>query len=196
MQKENGSEKEVNTRKVRCLLCDGSTQSELRFEDGVLVQSPIQCLEKAVEENPDLIVVRFTEMELKERKTLVELCAALKRNSHTRNTPVVALLHNKHRKLLDDLAGAGVDYVKFIAETVNLTRSHEIVHKLGPDDHVSLLLEVLCPYLDYDTIDARNELTVCGAHLDRMVLGGSWLHEVCQTRSHLECKYFLNPRQK
>jgi hypothetical protein len=27
-----------------------------------------------------------------------------------------------------------------------------------------------------------------------MVLGGKYLHEICQTEKHLQCEYFLNPR--
>ena len=57
-------------------------------------------------------------------------------------------------------------------------------------------LAALCAYLHYDIIDARREMKVCGAYLDRMVLGGLWLSEVCQTEGHLQCEYFLNPRLK
>jgi hypothetical protein len=57
-------------------------------------------------------------------------------------------------------------------------------------------LAVLCPFLHYSRIDSQREMTVCGAYLDRLVLGGRWLREVCETEDHLHCEYFLNPRLK
>lgn len=65
---------------------------------------------------------------------------------------------------------------------------------LEPKDQVNLQLKRLCPYLHYSQIDSRNEMTVCGAYLDRMVLGGQRLHEICETQEHLQCEYSLNPR--
>ena len=40
--------------------------------------------------------------------------------------------------------------------------------------------------------DDQEELTVCGAYMNRMVLGGKRLHEVCETLNHLHCEYFIN----
>ena len=182
---------------VRYLLCDSSGQLELRSKDGELVHSPMQCLDKAVDGKPDIIVVRFWQMLIRNREALVELCATLKRNSRTRKTPVLALLHAKHRGLMEDLERASVDFAKFIGETiVSSSRMIEIINGLGTEDRVEWQLTILCPYLHYDAIDARHEMTVCGAYLDRMVLGGRWLHEVCETSEHLQCEYYLKPRVK
>jgi hypothetical protein len=154
-------------------------------------------MDKAVDENPGIIAVRFWSMPIREREALVELCTALKRNSHTRKTPVLALLHAKHRKLLEDLERAGVDFVKFIGKTtLSSTLTQEIIDVLGPDDRVERQLEKVCPHIHYSMIDSRHEMKVCGAYLDRMVLGGRRLHGLCETENHLECEYFLNPRTK
>ena len=72
----------------------------------------------------------------------------------------------------------------------------EIVDALGPDDRVERQLAGVCPYLHYNLIDPEHEMTVCGACLDRMVLGNGRLHDICETRHHLGCEYFLNPRVK
>ncbi len=197
MQGENTSIERRGERVVRFLLCDTAGNVELTTPEGEWVRSPIQCLDKAVDESPGIIAVRFTEMPILEREALVELCAALKRNSHTHQTPVLVLIHAKHRKLLEDLEQAGVDFIQFIGETtLNSSRMIEIIDGLGTDDRVERQLTMLCPYLHYDAIDACHEMTVCGAYLDRMVLGGRWLHELCETEDHLHCEYFLNPRLK
>ena len=186
---------------VRFLLSDCSGQSELTSDDGEVVHSPLQCLDKAVDGNPEIIVVRFGEMPIWEREALVELCATLKRNSHTQQIPVLALLPAKHRGLMEELARAGVDFIKVIIQvlgeaTLSSTLIREIIEALGADDRVEHQLAVVCPYLHYDIIDVRHEMTLCGAYLDRMVLGGHRLHEVCETGNHLQCEYFLNPRLK
>jgi hypothetical protein len=60
----------------------------------------------------------------------------------------------------------------------------EIIEGLGPDDRLGRHLAVVCPYLHYSEIDFRHEMAVCGAYLDRMVLEGHRLHEICETESH------------
>jgi hypothetical protein len=184
-------------RRIRYLLCDSSGQIEPELGDGEWVRSPIQCLNSAVEEKPTVIVVRFFQMPIRERETLVELCAVLKRNSYTKSAPVVALLQSKHRGLIEALHRVGVDFVRLFRETtLSSSRMIEIIEGLGADDRVERQFMVLCPYLHYDVIDASTEMTVCGAYLDRMVLGGSRVHEVCESIEHLRCPYYLEPRIK
>jgi len=182
---------------ARYLLCDCSGQSELEAADTEVVCSPVQCLHRAVDGTPGIIAIRFGESLIREREALVELCGVLKRNSHTREIMVVALLYSKHRIVVESLKRAGVDYVKLIGNTaVTSICLREIIDALGSGDRIERELERLCPYLHYSPVDAHRELTVCGGYLDRMVLGGSWLHEVCETEDHLRCEYFLNPRIK
>jgi len=195
MKGENTAKGRRRGRAVRFLLCDPTGQPELTSSEGEWVRSPIQCLDKAVDLKPRITVVRFGEMEIPERETLLELCGALKHNRHTHQTSVLALLPAKHRMLMEDLEHAGVDFIKFMGEeTVSASLMIEIIDGLGPDDRVEHYLQVVCSYLHYDIIDARHEITLCGAYLDRMVLGGKYLHEICQTEKHLQCEYFLNPR--
>lgn len=182
---------------MRFLLYDSLRQSELTLDDGEWVHRPIQCLDKAVDGNPEIIVVHFEAMPIWEREARVELCATLKRNSHTRQIPVLVLLSTTHRGLMEELARVGVDFVRVIGEaTLNSTLIREIIDALGPDDRVERQLEGVCPYLHYAIIDVRHEMTQCGAYLNRMVLGGRRLHEVCETGNHFHCEYFLNPRLK
>jgi hypothetical protein len=136
-------------------------------------------------------------MLIQQRDALVELCVVLKRNTRTRKAPLLALLHERHRGLIEDLKQAGVDFVKFIAETaLRSSLMVNMIDGLGPEDRVERQLSRLCPYLHYDALDACREMTVCGAYLDRMVLGAPWRQKVCETKHHLRCEYFLNPRSK
>jgi hypothetical protein len=182
----------------RFLLCDTTGNvGEPSSSDEAYAVSPIQCLNKAVDLNPELIVVRFDDMRIRERESLVELCAALKHNRHTRNRSVLALLHSKHRKLIEDLNRAGVNFVKFIGQTyLDSNRMRKIIDALGPDDRVGRQLEIVCPFLHYSKIDSKHEMTVCGAYLDRLVLGGRRLQELCGTVDHLHCEYYQKPRGK
>ena len=183
---------------LRLLLCDTTGNvGELWSPDEEWVPSPIQCLNRAVDGKPGIILVRFGKMPLREREALVELIAALKRNSRSQRCPVLALLHSKHRKLIEDLERAKVDYVRYIGHAkLDSTRVREVSRNLGPNDRLARHLMTLCRFLHYSRIDSQHEVTVCGAYLDRMVLGGRRLHEICETEDHLHCEYYLNPRLK
>lgn len=185
-------------RSLRFLLCDTAGKvGGVSPPDEAWVSSPVQCLDKAVDAKPGLIVIRIGDMPIRERDTLVELSATLKRNRHTRNCPVLALLHTKHRKLLEDLNRAGVAFVKFIGDcALGSDQMRQIIDALGPSDRLEPVLETICPFVHYRQIDSKHEMVLCGAYLDRMVLGGGRLHGLCETIDHLHCAYFLNPRRK
>ena len=185
-----------SVRTLRFLLCDTAGNVGERWSPGgEWVSSPIQCLEKAIDKKPGIIVIRFGKMPIREREALVELSAALKRNIHTQKCPVLALLHSKNRKLIEDLKQANVDYVRYIGDAgLDSNRVRGIIDGLGTDDRLEKHLAILCPFLNYSKIDARHEMTMCRAYLDRMVLGGRRLHEICETEVHLYCEYYLNPR--
>ena len=75
------------------LLCDpAGNVGDLTPPGEEWVPSPIQCLDRAVERKPEIVIVRFDRTQSGNCGDLVELCAALKRNSHTRGCPVLALL--------------------------------------------------------------------------------------------------------
>lgn len=197
MQTKHDSRNGKTRQAIRYLLCDGSAPSERGSGPEEWVRSPIQCLHRAVDENPGIVVVHFRPMPSREREALVELCVVLKQNSRTRKTPVLALLHGKHRGILEALADAGVEFVKTIAEKpLSAPLLSKIIHALGTKDRVGGQLADLCPHLHYESMDNEHEITLCGAYLDRMVLGGHWLHERCETERHLKCEYFLKPRFK
>jgi hypothetical protein len=181
---------------LRFLLCDTTGDiGELSSREEERVSSPVQCLDRAVDRRPEIIVIYFGKRPIREREALVGLIAALKRNSHTQKCPVLALLHSKHREILEDLNRVGADFLTYVKDApLDSNQIRDIIDRLGPNDRLKRHLAVLCPFLHYGRIDSQHEMTVCGAYLDRMVLGGRWLHDVCETEGHLQCDYYLNPR--
>ncbi len=184
---------------MKLLVCDisGEMHGMVQGPDAVHVHSPVQCLNQAIIERPDAVVIRFGDIALRERDALIELCGVLKQNQHTKGIGVIALLCSKHRSVMERLRDAGVEYVRFLAKGKQSQTAIDVTTiKPEPKDQVDFQLEILCPYLHYSKIDSRHEMTVCGAYLDRMVLGGHRLHEICETQGHLQCEYYLNPRRR
>ncbi|WP_024336502.1 hypothetical protein [Desulfotignum balticum] len=182
---------------MKFLICDISRKmhAEIQEFDGSIVNSPVQCLNQAIIAPPHAIVVRFGDITLSERNALIELCSILKQNPYTRGIETIALLCSKHRMIMERLRDAGVEYVKFLAKD----ESSEVLIDIttfepGPKDQVNFQLKNLCPYLHYSKIDSRHEMTVCGAYLNRMVLGENRRLEMCETQGHRHCEHYLNPR--
>ena len=179
------------------LLCDATGNFEPSPCEAQWTFSPIQCMDQARDAALSIVVVRFGKIPIREREALVELCAALKRNSRTRASLVLALLHTKHRKLIEDLERIKVDYLRYVGDDrLNSDQIREVIQDLGPDDRLKHHLSVLCPFLNYDPIDSRRELITCEAYLDRLVPGGRRLLEICETGGYLKCEYYQNPRIK
>lgn len=183
---------------MKLLVCDMTCKmvGVIHESGSVHVNSTVKCLNRAIIDQPDAVVVRFVDIAIREREALIELCGALKQNPYTKDIGIIALLCSKHRAVMEHLRDVGVEYVQFIPGVEPSHRSVEMTMKEPEEtkDRLNVHLEVLCPYLRYSKIDSRHEMTVCGAYLDRMVLGGHRLREICETREHLHCEYFLNPK--
>ena len=182
---------------LRFLLCDNTTNVELTSPDGQCVHSPVECLERASESAADVIVVRFAQAPVSKREALVILCAALKNNPRTKGVPILALLHSEHPQLLEDLYRARVDFVRYIGDaTPSGALIRDLMNDLDQEDRTERQVLAVCPFIHHVMIDSRREMRVCGAYLDRMVLGEHRLRTLCRREKHLECEYFVNPRQK
>lgn len=181
---------------LQFLLCDVTGRFGGLAGRELGVTSPIQCLDRAVEENPEIIVWRFGCAPLWVHEWLVELVSILKRNSHTRSCNILALLQTRHRQLLQRLVLAGLDYVEYTDSTLlEATQIQKFLQRLGPDNNAAHQLEKLCPYLRYSRLKDSGDFILCGAYLERMVLGGTRLHKICETENHCSCEYFMNPRR-
>lgn len=183
-----------NKMNQKFLICDITQKKAASFSDMEWAGSPIQCMDRALEWKPDVIVISFINISIKERKALIELSSSLKRNAYTKNCIVLAVLPSKHRRLVEELIHTGVDYIVYFSETgLDHDLIHELIRSIKVKDSPDLKLETLCPFLNYRKIDSQHEMIICGAWRNRMVLGGKWLHELCETDNHLHCEYFLNP---
>ncbi len=191
--------REPRVRALWVLVCDPGGASDGRPSPGKdeWVHSAVHCLHRAVDGAHDVVVVCFGDASIGNRAALVELCAALKQNSHTRERPVLALIRARHRGLIEDLERAQVDFVCVVGEAdLDPAAVRAILQEVGPDDELPRFLDTLCPLIHYCADDAEHELAVCGGYLDRLVLGGNRLRRICETREHLRCEYFLSPKPK
>jgi hypothetical protein len=115
----------------------------------------------------------------------------------TVKTQVAAFIERPHQKLIERLGRAGADSVDF-RTGMEPEQMEETISQLWQDRSltpVQKVLERLCPFLAYLQSDGgKYELPVCGAYRNRLVLGGSRLHEICHTMDHRHCEYYLNPR--
>lgn len=179
----------------RYLVCDASGDADEAHRHGLWTRSPLSCLERAIETVPDVILIRFPEPSDPTLEMYLELCELLKHGRRTQGCGITALMPGKDRCLMDKLHLAGVDYAvtafggglddgKVLTLLGSLDESHRV-------DHCRL---ALCPYLHNVTVDAFRSMSICGAYLDRMALGGRRLHELCETENHAGCDYFQAPR--
>ncbi len=175
---------------MKTLVCDIAAGDRFCLDNRDQTSSPVQCIEKALSENYELIVIYFPARPIKQRDALIELCALLKRNDHTCRIPVLALLPVKHRALLEKLSEVKVEYAKIINhESVANTYQH-----IDARDAVSTVLSGWCPYIAYQPIDRHRELVVCGAYYSRLVLSGNRLARTCQHPDFKSCPYFQSPK--
>ncbi|MEW5735880.1 MAG: hypothetical protein AB1921_13560 [Thermodesulfobacteriota bacterium] len=179
----------------RVLYCGFNRDSLGDAGEGLAVaSSPVRCLSLAVENSYRLIAVRVEPLPEKERAEWTGLCSALKTNSRTRMIPLVALLVAPHRASMEDLAKAGVDYLRFVGlhSTAGELRA-DVVRKPCPEEETGAQLARICPRLHYTPIDQSREMAVCGAYRDRLVLGSRTLKDLCHQTAHAHCQYFLSP---
>ncbi len=180
---------------ARCLILDprGALGRKCAGEERVFTTA--RCLERAAEGDARMVVILFGNSSNARRGGLVDFVSILKRNAQTADVAVVAVLPARHRLLIEALQMVRTDYVLIIPEnTIDSFCIGASLDKLTPHDQPEHILNAICPRLNYNAIDSRHEIMLCGAYRDRMVLGGSRLRETCETSAHLGCEYYLNPR--
>ncbi len=192
---KKNTEENLPAQDIRFLLCDPGNSDDFSIPGMERLSGPIRCLDRAVAGNPAFIAVCFRPVRKRESENLVELCAALRRNPHTRKIPLIALLPCRHRELLESLENAGVEYVRHREQRLtDPEQMHSMMEEMGPEDSIGYHLAELCPHLRYRPMEPDQEIILCAAYLERMVLGGSRLHDICESPTHSGCEYFLKPR--
>lgn len=175
--------------------------SSMRFDDRpygnlTLVNSPVSCLNKATENNYNLIAIFHEYRSFKERHALVELCSMLKINRYTLHIPLISLLTSKHRELLEQLHEAGVEYVRFYDPRDPNLKNHIETLLVNPTEEckISRIISGICPHINYLPISRHKEILYCSAYRNRLVLGSYRLRHLCETSNHKNCPYFKCPR--
>ncbi len=157
------------------------------------VFSTMQCLERTAGGGVSTVAVVAGSNEQAQRFALPDLVGLLKRSG--RVCRVVVVVTHRHRVLLESFRRNGADFVAIMNfGRLDSTGIEEAVMRVCAEDSPDRQLALVCPFLNYSVIDARTELTVCGAYRNRMVLGPQRLRSCCETAAHAQCDQFLKPR--
>lgn len=172
----------------------GQTPEMIHCEDAQIVQTPMECFSRAVSGRLEIVAVVFSARNRSARHGVLELCRCLMNNASTREIPVVVLMETIHREMMVKLQESGVTLFKSYKTDIimDLNRIRDLVKRGDPSMGILETIKKLCPALNRIGSDDQEELTVCGAYMNQMVLGGKRLHEVCETLNHLHCEYFIN----
>jgi len=164
---------------------------EIRYTD-----SPLTCLSLTEVHRPEYVVIRFPYGTLDLNFKLFELCGCLKRDARTRAIPLLALLSFPHRALIEALQEAEVDHLLFYpGDPPGSQALTDLVKSLPGLPGPARFRESVCPYLDYEVFNTNNEITLCGAYLDHLVINPQRLQRFCSQDQHRECSYFLKPKK-
>ncbi len=160
---------------------------------GERVASTMQCLERTAGGGVDTVAVVAGSSALAQRFALPDLVGMLKRSGRVGR--VVVVVPHRHRMLLESFRRNGADFIVVMNfGRLDSAGIGEAADRLCPDDSPERQLALVCPFLNYSAIDARTELTVCGAYRNRMVLGPQRLRSCCETAAHAQCEQYLSPR--
>ena len=165
-------------------------------DDAIIASTALTCLYEATSRDFGLIIICLAVHQVKLRQNMLELCHCLKTHPLTINKPMVVSVDGLHREITAQLADAGVRYmdVRMPGASIDPDSLTNRVQSGGSSIKIDRILHRLCPYINYEPIDERSELTTCGAYGNRMVLGGQRRHEVCETEDYIYCDQFLCPR--
>jgi hypothetical protein len=164
-------------------------------EDLYLAASPLTFLQEALEGTCSGLIIAFGDVPLKERKALADLSGYVRSNPWSRSRPLLCILQETHRWLMEQLAWSGVEWTVCL-ERENLSLEEVLLNPdrfLRDDYSTAGILDSLCPFLHYLPLDGRRELKVCGAYRDRMVLGRPRLEFYCHRTEHRSCPFFQTP---
>lgn len=164
--------------------------------DVSITSNVLTCMSEATNRDFGLIIISLSVNHSLMRKATIELCHCLKTHSTTKKTPIVVSVDCIHRGIAVNLADAGVRFMDLRkpGAPIDPESLMELVHLGDPSIKINRILNRLCPWIHYNSIDDHCELTTCRAYRNRMILGGRRLHKVCETDDHIYCEYFLFPR--
>ena len=179
------------------LICQPNQNLEVaKTGDVTITPDLLTCLSEATSRHFGLIIIDLTTKMISLRNDIIELCRCLNTHPLTKNTSVLVLVEFSHRNMAVRLADAGVRFMNIVQPGTPIDPEYllRLVHLDDPSVNINRILARLCPFIHYSPIDDQCELTTCKAYRNRMVLGGSRLHDVCEKDNHVHCEYFIKPR--
>ena len=163
-----------------------------------VVTSPASCLCHTLEGALTAVAISFQQTSMRQRQALIELCATLRKNAHTARIPLLAVLSCANRNLLERLREVGVELA-----TISQSEDSSLLQRLssftaGGSSQFKLetILCRICPYINYVPISGSKEIVFCAAYRNRLVLGSERLTDLCETRAHKTCDYFIRPKRQ
>jgi len=185
----------ADDRQSKCRLVIGVEGLPGRAADLCFAASPLAFLKEALGGGCSELIIVFGFTSLKERNALAELSGYVRGNPLSRDKPLLCILQENHRWLVEQLAGSGVQWTVCL-EREDLPLAEVLLNPerfLAPDYATVVSLDSLCPFLHYQPLDGRRELKVCGAYRNRMVLGRPTLELYCHRAEYRSCPFYLAP---
>jgi hypothetical protein len=179
------------------LVCNLTQKLHVAEGPGVtLTKTPLSCLNLATQNAFSLFMMFFCPWTGSDSSRLVELCGCLKSNRLIRKTPVLVIVTSWDRGLIERLCAVKVDWIHGAGPTdpQDPMAYQSALGVPGGISEAGTVLSRLCPFLNHDSVEDGVRLITCGAWRNRMVLGGDRLRKVCETFSHRDCAFFLDPR--
>ena len=164
------------------LLCDFNETPVIG--NAVHARSSLACFDAALSGRWRQIILSFCNTAIHQRGELIDLCAALRHHEAIEKLPFLVLLPAPHRLVLEQLCRIDLIYVRYTIDTSMVTE----------EDSVRYHAHRCCSFLNYIQYDEYREMVVCGAYRNRLVLGLQKQFDFCSTDAHMNCKYYLHPR--
>ena len=185
-----------NKYRTMLILQLDETSTSPCFDDALFTRTALACLNEATQKQFAFILIQLPAQPVSARDGIFSLCQCLKTNPRTRETPVLVWLEAIHREIIMEMHRIKVRYIK-VSPFSQPIASESLIHVMKRKNasvRTDCILDKLCPFLHYSSIEGGCEMISCLAYGDRMMLGGERLHEICETSDHLYCKYFMNPK--
>lgn len=166
------------------------------IEECIVADTPATCLKKITEKKCGYLVLFMDPGVLEERMSLVNLCSILKTNRQTCHIPVLCVLRSRHRRVLEQLKNAGVEYARFYDPGASADEALFKPALAAPSEGCKIedRLSEICPHITYFPVRQNHEIIYCGAYRNRLVLGTHRLTQSCETPNHLNCQIFKCPK--
>lgn len=185
-------------KKMKIIYCDISfSELPASVGDTIYTQSPLTCLSLARIESPDYIFLRLPYSSYQKHAKILELCGCLRIEKETQSIPIAALVRYPHRRLIDSLRESRVEIIACTKEALlDHSEQVEFLKKQEQGERLTDCSDQICPYLHYESYNETEEITLCGAYKDRLVINNLRLLDVCTCTSYHSCEYYLQPRVK